>query len=161
MARSHNFYPVTPMTSTDGVAAVALGLGVSVVDGEPCLRFCPRYPQHLLQFSSVKVALKNSQREFFALRLDAGEVEADGPGEVGLARFGLEVAERDGTLRAVASTYSRENDAIYDGLSRPACGSSASRPSSSTVFSRWPRSWRGCSPSARLARARRSRSSSP
>jgi len=119
VARSHNFYPVRPMTSTDGVAAVALGLGVAVVDGEPCLRFCPRYPQHLLQFSSVKVALKNSQREFFALRLDDGEVEVDGPDEVGLARFGLDVAERDGTLHAVASVYSRENDAIYDGLSRP------------------------------------------
>ncbi len=118
VARSHNFYPVKPMTSTDGVAAVALGLGVGVVDGEPCLRFCPRYPQHLLQFSSVKIALKNSQRDFFALQLDAGEVEADGPGAVGLARFGLEVAERDGTLRTVASVYSRENDAIYDGLSR-------------------------------------------
>jgi CheY-like chemotaxis protein len=119
VARSHNFYPVRPMRSADGVAAVALGLGVSVVDGEPCLRFCPRYPQHLLQFSSVKVALKNSQRDFFALRLNAGRAEVDGPDEVGLGRFGLDVAEADGTLRALASVYSRENDAIYDGLSRP------------------------------------------
>jgi CheY-like chemotaxis protein len=119
VARSHNFYPVQPMKSTDGVAAVALGLGVAVVDGEPCLRFCPRYPQHLLQFSSVKVALKNSQREFFALRLDDDEVGGDGPDALGLARFGLDVAERDGTLHAVASVYSRENDAIYDGLWRP------------------------------------------
>jgi len=29
------------------------------------------------------------------------------------------VAERDGTLAFVGSTYSRENDAIYDGISRP------------------------------------------
>jgi CheY-like chemotaxis protein len=118
VARSHNFYPVKPMRSADGVAAVALGLGVSVVDGEPCLRFCPRYPQHLLQFSSVKVALKNSQRDFFALRLGGGRAEVDGPEEIGLGRFGLDVAERDGTLRALASVYSRENDAIYDGLAR-------------------------------------------
>ena len=34
-------------------------------------------------------------------------------------RFGLEVAEADGTLGAVASTYSPENDAVYDGLARP------------------------------------------
>ncbi len=32
---------------------------------------------------------------------------------------GLEAAERDGTLAAVGSTYSRENDALYDGLARP------------------------------------------
>jgi hypothetical protein len=34
-------------------------------------------------------------------------------------RFGLESAEADGTLSAVGSTYSSDNDAVYDGLSRP------------------------------------------
>ena len=35
------------------------------------------------------------------------------------ARFTLRTAEEDGTLLAVGSTYSRDNDAVYDGLSRP------------------------------------------
>ncbi len=117
VARSHNFYPVAPMAAADGVAAVALGLGATVVDGEPCLRFCPRYPKHLLQFSSVKVALRNSQREFCALRL--GDDTRDGAGDAAVEHCGLDVAEADGTLGYLASTYSRENDAIYDGLSRP------------------------------------------
>jgi len=117
VARSHNFYPVPPLTAADGVAAVAFGLGATVVDGEPCLRFCPRYPNHLLQFSSVKVALKNSQRQFFALRLGSSGGEAASPDEH-LAHLGIEEAEADGTLAMVASTYSRENDAIYDGVSR-------------------------------------------
>jgi hypothetical protein len=34
-------------------------------------------------------------------------------------RFGLDVAEKDGALYAVGSTYSAENQAVYDGLSRP------------------------------------------
>ena len=117
VARSHNFYPVPPMSAADGVAAVALGLGTSVVDGEPCLRFCPRYPNHLLQFSSVKVALKNSQRQFSALQL--GDEAREGAGDAAVRRCALEVAEADGTLAYLASTYSRENDAIYDGVSRP------------------------------------------
>jgi CheY-like chemotaxis protein len=117
VARSHNFYPIPPMAASDGVAAVALGLGATVVDGEPCLRFCPRYPRHLLQFSSVKMALKNSQRQFYALQLgDAGTDQPGGDGSV--PHFGLGVAETDGTLGLVASTYSPENDAIYDGISR-------------------------------------------
>ena len=62
--------PRSPLTSEDGVAAVALGLGRSVVEGEKCLTFCPRYPRHLLQFSSVKDIVKNSQRQFWALELD-------------------------------------------------------------------------------------------
>ncbi|MGC2539685.1 MAG: PEP/pyruvate-binding domain-containing protein, partial [Candidatus Sulfotelmatobacter sp.] len=70
VVRSHNFYPVPPMSFADGIAAVALGLGRAVVDGGKCLTFCPRYPQNLLQFSSVEDILANSQTEFWALSLN-------------------------------------------------------------------------------------------
>ncbi len=116
VARSHNFYPAQPMTPEDGIAAVALGLGATVVNGETCLRFCPRYPRHLVQFSSVKDMLENSQRHFHALDLSP-EPTGDGEGSE-LARYSLEVAEADGTLAPVASTYSPENDAVYDSLTR-------------------------------------------
>jgi len=119
VARSHNFYPTPPMTTEDGVAAVALGLGETVVDGGACIRFCPRYPQHIVEFSSVQGILKNSQREFFALPLDGEGAPGEGPTNMVPRRFGLEAAEADGTLGALASTYSPENDAVYDGLSRP------------------------------------------
>jgi CheY-like chemotaxis protein len=118
VVRSHNFYPVSPMTFADGIAAVALGLGRTVVDGGKCLSFCPRYPQNLLQFSSVDDILANTQTEFCALELD-GIPHSGGPGHLREARFGLDVAEKDGTLHAVASTYSADNQAVYDGLSRP------------------------------------------
>ncbi|HSS48977.1 MAG TPA: PEP/pyruvate-binding domain-containing protein, partial [Thermoanaerobaculia bacterium] len=115
VARSHNFYPLPPMKPADGIAAVALGLGRAIVEGGACLRFCPRYPQHVPQLSSVAETLETSQRDFWALRLEGG-------GDAGLAMreelFGLDAAEADGTLSRVASTYSKENDAIYDGLSR-------------------------------------------
>ena len=113
VARSHNFYPSAPMTAEDGIAAVALGLGRAIVEGGACLRFCPRYPLHVPQLSSVAEALESTQREFWALRLS---------GDDGLAMreeaFGLDAAEADGTLSRAGSTYSAENDVIYDGLSR-------------------------------------------
>ena len=117
VVRSHNFYPVPPMTYADGIAAVALGLGRAVVDGGKCLTFCPRYPQNLLQFSSVDDILANSQSEFWALSLDGSR----DPGAAHLheTRFGLDAAEADGTLHAVGSTYSPDNNAVYDGVSRP------------------------------------------
>jgi CheY-like chemotaxis protein len=118
VVRSHNFYPVSPMTFADGIAAVALGLGRTVVDGGKCLSFCPRYPRNLLQFSSVEDILANTQTEFCALELD-GVPHGGGPVHLREARFGLDVAEADGTLHAVASTYSADNQAVYDGLSRP------------------------------------------
>jgi CheY-like chemotaxis protein len=112
VVRSYNFYPVAPMTPEDGVAAVALGLGRAVVEGGTCLRFCPRYPGKIPQLATVADALASTQREFWALPL-AGE---------GLSMreeaFGLETAEADGTLAAVGSSYSRDNDVIYDGVGR-------------------------------------------
>ncbi len=117
VVRSRNFYPVPPMSFEDGIAAVALGLGRAVVDGGKCLTFCPRYPRNLVQFSSVEDILTNSQSEFWALELDGA---SDGrPGHWHERRFSLEAAEHDGTLRAVASTYSKDNHAVYDGMSRP------------------------------------------
>ncbi len=118
VARSYNFYPAAPLRSEDGVAAVALGLGRAVVEGGRVLTFCPRAPRHLLQFSSVADILANSQRQFWAV--DFGDDDGASP-EHGMREhcFELDTAEEDGTLSAVGSTYSLENDAVYDGLSRP------------------------------------------
>ncbi len=118
VARSYNYYPTPPLTAEDGVAAVGLGLGRYVVEGERCLSFCPRFPRAIVQFSSVEDMLENSQREFWALRLDP--LGASLPERaMHETRHGLEAAEADGTLASVGSTYSSENDAVYDGLSRP------------------------------------------
>ena len=116
VARSHNVYPTPPLDAEDGIAAVALGLGRTVVDGENCLRFSPLHPQHILQFSAVDEALKYSQRFFWALEFpDATDRALRNLRE---ARFGLDAAEADGTLAPLASTYSPENHALFDGVSR-------------------------------------------
>ncbi len=118
VARSRNFYPVPPMSFEDGIAAVALGLGRTVVDGGKCLRFCPRYPSHLVQFSSVDDFLRQSQTDFWALPLNHPNEETLQPG-LREVRFSLDVAEADGTLDSLGSTYSADNDRITDGLGRP------------------------------------------
>jgi len=117
VARSYNFYPIKPMNAEDGIASVALGLGKQVVEGGATVRFCPKYPRHLVQFSGVEETLKYSQKEFFALSLPDPD---DGrEGGLDLEEHGLGVAEEDGALVAVGSTYSLQNHAIYDGVSRP------------------------------------------
>jgi CheY-like chemotaxis protein len=112
VVRSHNFYPTPPMEPGDGIVAVALGLGRTVVEGGNCVRFCPRFPKHLMPFSSLADALDNSQRTFWVLPLD-------GDDQLEEVSRSLDVAEREGTLAAVASTYCAQNDALYDGVSRP------------------------------------------
>ncbi len=117
VARSHNVYPSPPMKAEDGVAAVALGLGRTVVEGGASISFCPRYPKKALTFSSVESLLESSQREFFALDLSL-EAARTGPEGAELTRFGLGEAEEDGTLAALGSTFSPENQTVYDGLAR-------------------------------------------
>lgn len=111
-ARSHNFYPYPPQAAEDGVVAVALGLGRTVVDGERSLSFCPRHPQHLVHFSTPKDMLDNSQRDFVSIEMDSGD------DAVTERHHPIEVAEEDRTLSYVGSTYSAENNAVYDGTSR-------------------------------------------
>jgi CheY-like chemotaxis protein len=119
VAKSFNFYPVPPQKSLDGIALVALGLGKTVVDGGNCVRFCPKYPRHLLQFFSTRETIKNAQQYFYALNLN-GKLEHtsdDNPEEL-VIKYDLAVSEKDQTLNFVGSTYSSENDSVYDGISR-------------------------------------------
>jgi hypothetical protein len=95
VVRSHNFYPVPPMKTADGIAAVALGLGRTVIGGGKCLMFCPRYPRHLVQFSSPttcwRIRKPRSGRSIWPTMTGSGKDLKD-------SSFGLDVAEADGTL---------------------------------------------------------------
>ena len=118
VAQSHNYYPIHGIRQEDGAASVVLGLGRAVVDGEPSLWFSPEHPRLLPQFPGPKEFLQYSQREFWALDLAQSEIYATPGGEAGLVKLGLDRAEQDGTLWPLGSTYSADNDAVYDGISR-------------------------------------------
>jgi CheY-like chemotaxis protein len=119
VGKSYNFYPVSPQKTSDGITYVGLGLGKLVVEGGNSIRFCPKYPKHMLQFFSAKETMKNSQRKFYALDLDASfDLEKCSTPANLVQAYDLSVAEKDGTLQHVASTYSVENETVYDGISR-------------------------------------------
>ncbi len=119
VAKSFNFYPVLPQKSDDGIAMVALGLGKTVVEGGNAVRFCPRFPKHLLQFFSTKETLKHAQQNFYALDLDGKlEYHPESTMDSQVKIYDLSVSEADGTLYAVGSTYSPEDEAVHDGISR-------------------------------------------
>lgn len=67
VGRSLNYYPIGDETPEDGVAEVAVGLGKYIVDGGVALRFCPHYPRHVLQTSTLDLALKQTQTKLCAL----------------------------------------------------------------------------------------------
>ncbi|MFH1688380.1 MAG: PEP/pyruvate-binding domain-containing protein [bacterium] len=118
VALSYNYYSMDGIPPADGVVYVAMGLGKTIVDGLNCLRFSPTYPEKLPQFSTTKDMLKNSQHEFYAIGTANPGVLPQPGGEAGLLKLGLRDAERHDTISALCSTYSPDNDRVYDGCSR-------------------------------------------
>ena len=119
VAKSYNFYPVPPQKSEDGIVQVALGLGFTVVEGRNSVRFCPKFPRHLLQFFSTKETIRNAQQGYLALDLTSTfSHENHETPDVMIKYYDLSTAEEDNTLYYVGSTYSPEDDSVYDGVSR-------------------------------------------
>jgi CheY-like chemotaxis protein len=117
VARSYNYYPVGQAKPEDGVVNVALGLGKTIVDGGVSLRFTPAFAGVLPQFASIKDMFQFSQRDFYAVAMRRLASIAFLEEDQYLVKYGLDKAEKDGVLENLASTYSRENDAVYDGVS--------------------------------------------
>jgi CheY-like chemotaxis protein len=119
VAQSHNFYPVSPMKPEDGIAYIAVGLGKTVVEGERALRFSPKFPNILPQFSTVEDILSNAQRFFYALRIRGYTPTLQFGQHYNLERRALDEAETELPVRMLSSTYVPEEHRIRDTLSVP------------------------------------------
>jgi CheY-like chemotaxis protein len=116
VARSVNFYPIPPEKAEDGVVNVALGLGRQIVEGGASLRFSPRYPTKVLQLSSPDMVVRETQKTFFALNLDATCFEPSTNDGVNILKINVGDAEKDGSLKWLASVFDMQNQMIRDGL---------------------------------------------
>lgn len=114
--RSLNYYPIGDEKAEEGIASLALGLGKYIVDGGQTLRVCPYHPHQVLQLSELKLALRETQTQFYAL--DMQHVGEDFKVDDGfnILKLNLKDAEADGSLLYIASTYSVDDETIYEGL---------------------------------------------
>ncbi len=115
VAMSINYYPLGPQKTTDGMVAIALGLGRTVAGGGRCLRFSPKWPQILPHLYFQERYLDSSQRQFYALTL--GQSTPQNPSA--LVQLDLEEAERAGVLEHLASVWSPESGSWRDSLQYP------------------------------------------
>lgn len=119
VARSINFYPIAPERPEDGIVNIAFGLGKYIVDGGNGLRFSPKYPKKVLQLSNPDLALSETQKNFFALDLNPEHFHPDIDETVNLLKQNIAEAEKDGTLKLVASTMDFNNNILIDGTLYP------------------------------------------
>ncbi len=116
VARSVNFYPIEPEKSEDGIANIAFGLGKTIVEGGISMRFCPKYPKKILQLSVLEFALKDTQKEFYALDLDPEKFHSSLDESVNLLKLKVRQAENDKALKFVASTFDYQDHVLRDGI---------------------------------------------
>ncbi|BBO78270.1 phosphoenolpyruvate synthase [Desulfosarcina widdelii] len=114
VAQSHNFYPIPPMKPEEGITHIALGLGKTVVEGQKTVRFSPRYPSILPQFSVIDDILKNSQHRFYALRIKNYPEKLDFETNGNLERRRLDDALQEAPVLSLSSTYVPDEHRIRD-----------------------------------------------
>ncbi len=115
VAQSHNYYPVSYMKAEEGIVHLALGLGKTVVEGEKSLRFSPKYPKIMPQFSAVEDILKNCQRFFYCLDLENNDCTLSANDSAHLVQREIEDAASDQSVQMLASTYIPGEERIRDG----------------------------------------------
>ena len=115
VGRSIDYYPIPPEKAEDGTASIALGLGKYIVDGGLSLRFSPKYPKKVLQTSNPDMAVKETQKHFFALSLNPDEFTTLPDDSQSLLKLRIKEAEKDDSIRMIASTYDFQNNVIKDG----------------------------------------------
>lgn len=115
VARSINFYPIEPEKSEEGIVNIAYGLGKQIVDGGISLRFSPKHPKKILQLSSPDMALRDSQKHFYALDMCPTKFIPSIDDGVNLVKCEIKDAEKDSSIRFAASTYDFQNNILRDG----------------------------------------------
>ncbi len=118
IAKSINYYPVISEKREEGIAEIAFGLGKYITEGLPTLRFSPKHPKRILQLSSTKTAIKETQKEFYALDLNPQAYKISKHEDVNLSKLNIKDAKDDNSLRKIVSVYDYQSDLIRDGYDK-------------------------------------------
>ena len=117
VARSINYYPLGKEKPEDGVVDMAFGLGKAVVDGGHVLRFSPRFPKKILQLSEPGLALRDTQKNMYALDLRPGAFKISKNDSINLAKIPVaEALMGFDHPELVASTFVAGDNRIVPGV---------------------------------------------
>ena len=113
--RSYNFYPIGDARPEDGLVELAIGLGKTIVDGGMSWAYSPSFPKVSPPFTTAEL-LRQTQTEFWAVNM--GRPPAFDPVRETeyMKTEPIGIAEEDGILASLVSTYDRANDRVVMGM---------------------------------------------
>lgn len=115
VGRSLNYYPVGDEKSEEGVVELAAGLGKYIVDGGLSLRFSPKHPTHVIQTSSVEYALRDTQKQLYALSSKVPESSEFSTDEgFNINKLSIAEAFKTDSLRYIVSTFDINDRVLRD-----------------------------------------------
>lgn len=115
VVRSINFYPIEPEKATDGVAQICYGLGKQIVEGGRSLRFSLKHPKKILQLSDTGIALRDTQKKFYALNTNPDKFTVSTDDAVNLNSLAVNNVKNDDALKFVCSTFDYNDGVLRDG----------------------------------------------
>lgn len=113
VTRSLNYYPIEREKPEDGIVYIAFGFGKTVVDSGISLRFSPKHPKKIMQLSNPSHALKKTQKDFFALDMNAPFAPTAGTAD-NLTKLSVQDASNHESLKYIASTYNLQTGRFSD-----------------------------------------------
>jgi CheY-like chemotaxis protein len=116
VARSLNFYPIGEEKPHDGIAQLALGLGKYIMDGGLTLRFSPRHPHAIVQTSTPEIALRDTQKTFYALDTAAPPMPPAAQDDYNMLRLAVNDLPFDPVFARIVSTYNPDDNTLLDGF---------------------------------------------
>ena len=112
VARSLNHYPISDEKPQDGIVNMAFGLGRLIVEGGQGLRFSPKHPSKILQLSTPKLALRDTQSVMYALNLEPEKFKTSIDEGINIQKFTIPEAGKFRNIKYVASSWDMYNDRI-------------------------------------------------
>ncbi|MCD4650483.1 MAG: PEP/pyruvate-binding domain-containing protein, partial [Candidatus Cloacimonetes bacterium] len=102
VVQSYNFYPAFSRNE-DGIAALAVGLGKTIVDGEKAHRFCPLQP--MVDIYKPEEQIKNNQQEFYCIDLKTKLFSLEKGEASTLVKLNINSTRLNGELKHLSSVW--------------------------------------------------------
>jgi len=112
-AQSYNFYPSFDTRHEDGIAALAIGLGRAVVDGERVMRFCPAYPR--IDLMKPEEIFANNQQYFYGVNLNVFEQGAIRDENSFIKKVEITDTKKNNEFKDMTSVWDYKNLRFVDG----------------------------------------------
>ena len=108
VAKSHNFYPTGSCKYDDSIAEIALGLGISVVEGNNVYRFSPKKPK--AELSTSQEIMQNMQKYFYAIKMKTEkDIDLSEGEEITLEKLPVRKIANQGKLDNLCSIWEYDN----------------------------------------------------